>query len=101
MGICVKRSDPALARARTTQAGVEMQYRNFSDKDMRGDPMHTFVIGPTMAWKPMSDSRFDLSALFGCPDASPRLQVLAVFSMFVGPGGGPERRGEAPACERK
>ena len=82
------------------KARVEMQYRNLTDKDMRGDPIHTFVIGPTMAWKPMSNSRFDLSPLFGCTEDSPRLQVFAVFSMLFGPGGGPETSAEAPASRR-
>ena len=77
-----------------------MQYRNLTDKDMRGDPMHTFVIGPTMAWKPTSNTRFDLSPLFGCTEDSPRLQVFAVFSMLFGPGGGPETSAEAPASRR-
>jgi len=58
------------------KARVEMQYRNFTDKDMRGDPIHTFVIGPTMAWKPTSNTSFDLSPLFGCTEDSPRLQGL-------------------------
>ena len=58
------------------KARVEMQYRNLTDKDMRGGPIHTFVIGPTMAWKPTSNTRFDLSPLFGCTEDSPRLQGL-------------------------
>jgi hypothetical protein len=81
------------------KAGVEMQYRNFTDKDTRGDPLHTFVIGPTIAWKPTHNTRFDVSPLFGTTEDSPRVQVFVVFSMLFGPGG-PETGAEAPASTR-
>ena len=80
------------------KAGVEMLYRNFTDKDTRGDPTHSFVIGPTIAWKPTRNSRLDVSPLFGCTDDSPRAQVFVVFSMLFGPGG--ETEAEAPASTR-
>jgi hypothetical protein len=80
------------------KAGVEMQYRNFTDKDTRGDPLHSFVVGPTLAWKPSTNTRVDVSPLFGCTDDSPRAQVFVVVSMLFGPGG-PESA-EAPASTR-
>src|SRR5207247_497094 len=46
------------------KAGVEMQYRNFTDKDTRSNPTHSFVIGPTLAWKPTRNARIDVSPLF-------------------------------------
>jgi len=81
------------------KAGVEMQYRNFTDKDTRGDPLHSFVVGPTIAWKPTRNTRVDVSPLFGCTDDSPRAQVFVVVSMLFGPGGR-EAGGEAPASTR-
>ncbi len=81
------------------KAGVEMQYRNFTDKDTRGDPLNGFVVGPTIAWKPTSNTRLDVSPLFGCTDDSPRAQVFVVFSVLFGPGGAPEGA-EAPASTR-
>jgi hypothetical protein len=80
------------------KAGVEMQYKNFTDKDTRDDPTHSFVLGPTLAWKPTRNTRIDISPLFGVTDESPRVQVFAVFSMLFG-GEGPET-GEAPASTR-
>jgi hypothetical protein len=80
------------------KAGVEMQYRNFTDKGTRGDPTHSFVIGPTIAWKPTRNTRLDVSPLFGCTDDSPRAQLFVVFSMLFGPGG--ETGAEAPASTR-
>ncbi len=81
------------------KAGVEMQYRNFTVKDTRGDPIHRFVIGPTVAWKPNKSTRLDISPLFGTTEDSPRLEVFAVFSMLFGPGGEAGEI-EAPASTR-
>ncbi len=81
------------------KAGVEMQYRNFTDKGTRNDPTHGFVIGPTIAWKPSTNTRLDVSPLFGCTDDSPRVQMFVVFSMVFGPGGASEGA-EAPASTR-
>jgi len=80
------------------KAGVEMQYRNFTDKDTRDDPLHSFVVGPTLAWKPTHNTRVDVSPLFGCTDDAPRAQVFVVFSVLFGPGG--ETGAEAPASTR-
>jgi hypothetical protein len=80
------------------KTGVEMQYRNFTDKDTRGDPLNSFVIGPTIAWKPTSNTRLDISPLFGCTDDSPRAEVFVVFSVLFGPGS--ETGAEAPASTR-
>jgi len=89
---------PILLEHERLKAGVEMQYRNFTDKDTRGDPLHSFVVGPTIAWKPTHNTRVDVSPLFGCTDDAPRAQVFVVFSMLFGPGG--ETGAEAPASTR-
>src|SRR5438132_6876040 len=34
------------------KAGIECQFRSFSDKGSRGTPYNSFVIGPTVAWRP-------------------------------------------------
>jgi hypothetical protein len=89
---------PILLPNERLKAGVEMEYKNFTVKDTRGDPQHTFVIGPTIAWKPTRSTRIDVSPLFGCTDDSPRVQVFAVFSWLLGPGG--EQGAEAPVSTR-
>jgi hypothetical protein len=81
------------------KAGVEMQYKNFTVKDTRGDPEHSFVIGPSFAYKPTARMRFDVSPLFGVTHDSPDVQVFAVFSYVFGGGGG-EAGAEAPASTR-
>lgn len=61
------------------KVGVEMEYKNFTVKDTRGDPMHIFVIGPSIAWKPTSQTRLDISPSFGCTDDSPVADVFVPF----------------------
>jgi hypothetical protein len=81
------------------KAGFEFQFRSFSDKESRGTPYNSFVIGPTAAWKPTRNTRFDVSPLFGVNHKSPIAEVFVVFSYVFGPGGN-ESGGEAPASTR-
>jgi hypothetical protein len=89
---------PILLPNERLKVGVEMQYKNFTASFTRNDPLHTFVVGPTIAWKPSKSTRIDVSPLIGCTEDSPRVQVFAVFSFLLGPSGGPEA--EAPASTR-
>ena len=75
-----------------------MEYKNFSVKDTRGNADNSFVIGPTVAFRTSKNTRFDVSALFGCNDESPRAQIFGVFSWLLGPSGEPEA--EAPVSTR-
>jgi hypothetical protein len=80
------------------KAGIEFKFRSFSDKGSRGNPYNSFVIGPTVAWKPTRNTRLDLSPLFGVNHKSPEVELFVVFSMLF--GGGEESGGEAPASTR-
>ncbi len=93
---------PVLLPREQLKVGVEMQYSNFTDKDSRKNPVHRFVVGPTMAWKPTRRLRFDLSPLFGTTYNSPRVEVFAVISYLFGGkmGGSEEHETEAPASTR-
>ena len=62
---------PVLLPHEQLKVGVEMEYKNFTVKDTRGDPMHSFVIGPTAAFRPSKNTRFDVSTLFGCTADAP------------------------------
>jgi hypothetical protein len=98
-GVAQSIAMPVLLPNERLKAGLEMLYQNFTVKDTRGDPIHRFGIGPMVAWKPSRNTRFDLSPLFGVTEDSPRVQVFAVFSMLLGPGGeGAEA--EAPVSTR-
>jgi hypothetical protein len=89
---------PVLLPAERLKVGVEMQYKNFTIAATRDDPVHSFVIGPTAAWKPSRSTRIDVSPLFGCTDDSPRVQVFAAFSWLFGPAAPGEA--EAPVSTR-
>ena len=59
---------PVLLPNERLKVGLEMEYKNVTTKDTRGDPLNSFVIGPTLAWKPTAHTRLDISPLFGCTD---------------------------------
>src|SRR5881392_1521501 len=88
---------PVLLPAERLKVGVEMQYRNLTVKDTRGDPLNSFVIGPSVAWKPTTQTRLDISPLFGCTHDSP---VADVFVAFSWPFGGEHAEAEAPVSSR-
>src|SRR5256885_7507277 len=97
-GFAQSASIPILLERERLKVGLEMEYKNFTVKDTRGDPMHSFVIGPTMSFRSWKSTRFDVSTLFGCTDDSPRVQVFAIFSFLLGPG--TEQGAEAPVSTR-
>ena len=82
------------------KAGVEMQFRSFSDKESRGTPYNSFVIGPTIAWRMPHNARLDISQLFGVNHKSPVMELFVVFSYYFGGGHEAEAGGEAPASTR-
>lgn len=91
----------AAAISEEFKAGIECQFRSFSDSSSRGIPYNSFIIGPTAAWKPTRNLRFDVSPLFGVNHKSPVMQLFVVASYLWGPGGpGKEAGGEAPASTR-
>ncbi len=90
---------PVLLPRERLKVGLEMQYTNFTVKDTRGDPEHSFIIGPSVAFKPTARMRFDVATLFGVTEESPDAKVFAVFSYAFGGGGG-ESGAEAPTSTR-
>src|SRR5213596_3499151 len=88
---------PVLLPNERLKVGVEMQYRNVTTKDTRGDPLNSFVIGPTVAWKPTASTRLDISPLFGCTHDSPVADVFVAFSWLFG---GERGEAEAPVSSR-
>lgn len=90
---------PVLLSKERLKVGLEMQYSNFTDKDTRGDAANRFVIGPTVAFKPTRNTRFDVSPLIGATFDAPRVQVFAVFSYVFG-ASGESGEAEAPASTR-
>lgn len=78
---------PVLLPEEKLEMGLEMQYRS-GGETVRGDgTAKGLAIGPTLAWRPSTKARFDLSPLFGCSDHTPALEVFAILSFSFG---GPE-----------
>ena len=88
---------PVLLPNERLKLGIEMQYRNVTTKDTRGDAVNGFVIGPTVAWKPSAHTRLDVSPLFGCTHDSPIADVFVAFSWLFG---GERGEAEAPVSSR-
>ena len=85
---------PVLLPNERLKLGIEMEYRNLTVKDTRGDPLHSFTIGPTVAWKPTTQTRLDISPLFGCTAGAPVADVFVAFSWLFG---GERAEAEAPS----
>src|SRR5438309_2371733 len=75
---------PVLLPEEKLEVGLEMQYRSGGEALGPIGTTKGLAIGPTLAWRPTKDARFDLSPLFGCSDHSPAVQVFAVFSFSFG-----------------
>ena len=88
---------PILLPNERLKVGIEMEYRNITTKDTRGDPVNSFTIGPTIAWKPTAQTRVDISPLFGCTHDSPIADVFVAFSWLFG---GERAEAEAPVSTR-
>src|SRR5256886_7569015 len=88
---------PVLLPNERLKVGIEMEYRNLTVKDTRGNPLTSFTIGPTVAWKPTPNTRLDISPLFGCTHDAPVADVFVAFSWLFG---GERAEAEAPVSTR-
>src|SRR6476661_3724046 len=88
---------PVLLPNERLRIGIEMEYKNVTTKDTRGDPLNSFVLGPTVAWKPTAQTRLDISPLFGCTAGAPVADVFVAFSWLFG---GERAEAEAPVSSR-
>lgn len=89
---------PVLLPEEKLEVGIEMQYRSDGETIGRESTTKGLAIGPTLAWRPTKNVRFDLSPLIGCSDHTPAVQVFAVFSVSLGGSGTGDV--EAPASTR-
>ena len=75
---------PVLLPEEKLEVGLEMQYRSGGEAPGRNGTTKGLAIGPTLAWRPTKNARFDLSPLIGTSDHTPAVQVFAVFSFSLG-----------------
>lgn len=85
-GIAQSILTPILLSDEKLQGGIDAKFSSSSDKESRGKPYNSFVIGPTAAWKPARNIRLDIAPLFGVNHKSPELEFFAVFSYLFGSG---------------
>jgi hypothetical protein len=89
---------PVLLPEEKLEVGLEMQYRSGGETTGREGTTKGLAIGPTLAWRPTKNARFDLSPLIGCSEHTPVMQVFAVFSFSFGGPAAPEA--ETPVSTR-
>jgi hypothetical protein len=89
---------PVLLPEEKLEIGLEMEYRSGGEGIEPERTTKGLAIGPTLAWRPTKNVRFDLSPLLGCSDHTPALQVLAIFSVSF--GGREAGEVETPASAR-
>jgi len=75
---------PVLLPEEKLEVGLEMQYRSGGEALGPIGTTKGLAIGPTLAWRPTKNVRFDLSPLLGSSDHTPAVQVFAVFSFSFG-----------------
>src|SRR5437899_5302888 len=75
---------PVLLPEEKLEVGLEMQYRSGAEMIGQNGTIKGLAIGPTLAWRPTKNARFDLSPLIGTSDHTPAVQVFAVFSFSLG-----------------
>ena len=75
---------PVLLPEEKLEVGLEMQYRSGGDTIGAERIIKGLAIGPTLAWRPTKNARFDLSPLIGTSDHTPAVQVFALFSFSFG-----------------
>jgi len=78
---------PVLLPEEKLEVGLEMQYGSGGESVDRMRSTKGFAIGPTLAWRPTKNARFDLSPLLGCSDHTPAVEVFAVLSFSFGGSG--------------
>src|SRR5438445_5975497 len=88
---------PVLLPEEKLEIGLEMEYRSGGEAPGREGTTKGLTIGPTLAWRPTKNARFDLSTVIGTSDHTPAVQVFAVFSFSFGPTTGDA---EIPASAR-
>jgi len=89
---------PVLLPDEKLEVGLEMKYQSGAESARRERAIKGFAIGPTLAWRPTKNARFDFSPLIGCSDHTPAVQLFAVVLFSFG---GPEAsESETPVSAR-
>jgi hypothetical protein len=89
---------------RKLMGGIEMYYQNNSFQGVRGSPANTFVIGPSIQWRPTNRTCLDVVGLVGTTGGRQREtvqgQMFIVFGYQFGKRAGPTNQIYAPSIAR-
>jgi hypothetical protein len=89
---------------RKLMAGIEMYYQNNSFQGERGTPANSFVIGPSIQWRPTNRTFLDVVGLVGTTGSnsseSVKGQMFIIFGYQFGKRAGPSNEIYAPAIAR-
>jgi len=66
--------------------GLEMEFIHTTEHGNRHDPSVEFNIGPSIQWRPTSNTHLDIVPLFGTTQDSPRVEAFIIFGIDFGPG---------------
>ena len=66
--------------------GLEMEFIHTSETGNRHDPSVEFNIGPSIQWRPTSNTHLDIVPLIGTTKDSPHAEVFLIFGIDFGPG---------------
>jgi hypothetical protein len=67
-------------------AGFEVKYMQETVAGSRSDPEHSLVAGPSIQWRPTSNTHLDVTPLFGLTEDSPNVEAYVVFGIDFGGG---------------
>ena len=73
-------------------AGIEMKYVNETERHTRGQAENKFLIGPSVQWKPTTNTHVDLTALWGTNEDAPNFEGFVIVGFDFGPGAGGARQ---------
>ncbi len=79
-------------------AGLEGVFRSESANGSRGKPEQSFLLGPSVQWRPTPRTHLDFVPLVGIGGESPQLEVYVVFGIEL--GGGSKEGVKAPTSTR-
>jgi hypothetical protein len=79
--------------------GVEMLLKQNTVHGERGDPEWSFLIGPSMQWRPTNRTFLNVTPLFGTTRDAPLVEMYVIFGFQFGNRAGPSGI-DAPASTR-
>ncbi len=77
--------------------GAEGVWRHETANGTRGDPDLSFLIGPSLQWRPTSRTHLDVVPLAGIGGDSPQIEAYVIFGIDLGPE---TKSVQAPASTR-